>query len=208
MNDLVLPSKVSINEADQFKIKLAIGRSPEAWDLVSKQGLTDLVTTLEAASVPCTKDQAVQLGEMLLGTYPTHNVADPKMYSRGIASIIAEYPVQISAKAVDLITRESKFLPTRADIDQRCKEMMNELKTSIYIANRMIEEHRRREDEEARIAERKRDREEFRKKHGKKSPIDVLREEGIAIGGKTETVIQQKKNRREAKTEATTRRNR
>ena len=208
MNSLVLPSRVSINEADQFKVTAALGRRPETWDLVSKQGLTDLIVTLETASVPCGKDKGTELGKMLLGTYPMHNVGDVAMYSRGISSIIAEYPVQIAARAIDLVTRESKYLPTRADIDQHCKKMLNELKASIYIANRMIEEHKRREDEAARIAERTREREEFRKKHGEKSPMDVLRDEGIKPGGKTETAVQQKKRRRDEKAEAASRRNR
>jgi hypothetical protein len=146
--------------------------------VVGEPALVAMLQDLEAAHVPASLEQAKEQAEILVGSYPKHAVDDPQIYARGIVSLLCEYPRAISSKAIDRVTRVCKWVPTRAELYEALEKEMTELrrarfyvKTQISAAQHLVEYQA--EQERLRI-----DRENFRLKHGDKSPLQVLAEMG------------------------------
>lgn len=182
MGELAAIITEKVSEDYLARLRLAAGRSPSNWELIPVAGLKHSISVLGASATKCDLGQAKKAAEVLLGSYPYHSIGDPQIYSRGIVSVLQGYPPKIAAAAIDQITRTSKFVPTRAEVDQTCKSLFDELRATIVRAKRMLEEHEIRAEAEAEEAKRKAEREEFLEKHGGKSPLEVLREEGIELG--------------------------
>lgn len=84
--------------------------------------LPALSAEAERALAPCGPQMGAQIARILVGSYPSRQVHDPAMFARAIASIFAEFPHEIGKRAVDALTRRSKFLPTRAEVLEACRE--------------------------------------------------------------------------------------
>lgn len=127
---------------------------------------------------PIGKDRAIEFCEVLLGSYPHHNIADVKIYTRSIVSVFAQYPADVCGKAVDAVTLNNKYLPTRFTVFQACEEIASIkrdlIKTTaleISVSKQMAEDKKRAADMEA-------ERKKFRDKYGDKSVLDVMRDKG------------------------------
>lgn len=182
-NEIALPSKTTLDRGAVVLVLKQRGLRAESWELIPRSELPSIISGLDEATEPANMDQAKRAAEVLLGSYPRHTVDDPKIYSRGMVSVLNKFPAHVGAKAVDKLTLKSKFLPTRAEINEQCEAIMGEINAARAIARRMMEEHDRREEEQRKQAERAANRKAFRDKHGDKSPMDVLAGEGITIGG-------------------------
>jgi hypothetical protein len=147
--------------------------------LVPRDDMPALLAELKRCMTPCADSDASKLSELLFGSYPNHKVADPDAYSRGVVSILAEYPLTVAARAVDLVSRKCKFLPTRAELFEECERLMGQLRWALFVAEQTDQERKRRRDEwEDRMAA-ERSRQAFLERHNGKSPLDVLREKGL-----------------------------
>jgi len=180
--ELALPSRSTLDRSVVSRILAERGNRMESMALIAKSELPAIITGLDEITQPANVEQAKRAAEILLGSYPRHAVDDPEIYSRGIVSVLNKFPAHIGAKAVDNLTLKSKFLPTRAELNEHCEAIMGELNAARAIARRMLEEHDRREKEQREEAERAKSRQAFRDKHGDKSPMEVLAAEGISIG--------------------------
>jgi hypothetical protein len=147
--------------------------------LVPRDDMPALMAELKRCMTSCADSDASKLSELLFGSYPNHKVADPDAYSRGVVSILAEYPLTVAARAVDLVSRKCKFLPTRAELFDELERLMGQLRWALFVAEQTDAERKRRRDEwEDRIAA-ERSRQAFLERHNGKSPLDVLREKGL-----------------------------
>jgi len=97
---------------------------------------------------PAGNEAATKLFKILLGSYPERKVNDPEIYARAIVSILAEHSVAIGAKAIDRLTRRSKFYPTRAELAEACADLAGEDNRRRAVAGAMLRAHHRRADEE------------------------------------------------------------
>ena len=185
-NEITLPSNTTLDRGAVDRVLRQRGSRAESWDLIPRAELPPIIAGLDEATHPANMDQAKRAAEVLLGSYPRHAVDDPEIYSRGIVSVLNRFPSHVGAKAVDNLTLKSKFLPTRAELNEQCEAIMGEINAARAIARRMVEEHDRRENEQREQAEREASRKAFRDKHGDKTPLEVLAADGIFTKGTTD----------------------
>lgn len=181
MNDLVILERAEISSGAASKISLAMGKAAENWELIDRQELSSVIQEIASLTIKMSAKNSVELSKLLIGSYPRHMVDDAAVYSRGIVSVLENYPPFVGARAIDELTLKSKFMPTRAELNDHCLIHMNKIRSSMHIANMMLKEHDRRDAEASMRLEREKSREEFRLKHGDKSPLEVLADEGVSI---------------------------
>lgn len=112
---------------------------------------------IEQASAPPTAAQAIELASKLVNSYPGKEVTDPKTYCTAIASVFQTVPRDICAAAVDQITRNLKWFPTRADVHEACQRMMHQRAHALRVVDAHEREARRRQEKYAAEAEAKRE---------------------------------------------------
>ena len=98
-------------------------------------------------------EQAKTLAKILVGSYPSRQVHDAEIYARGVASIFSEYHPTVGKEAVDKLTRNCKFMPTRAEVVTACEVIVSKAGVAARTAKKHMEEKDRREKEEARNKE-------------------------------------------------------
>lgn len=175
-NDLVIASSTMRNPASMGaieKITSQRGRI-ETWELLPRADLKSIIEVLNSDAQPASKEHAKNTAEIMIGSYPRNGIDDPEIYSRGIVSVLMKYPNHVGVTAVNNLTLESKFLPTRADLHQHCEKAFFDFNSIRSRALRMSEEHDRREKEARELDERVRNRKAFRDKYGGKSPLEVI----------------------------------
>ena len=129
-------------------------------------------------SAPSGRDEAAKLAQLLIGSFPRHQVDDPAIYARALVSVLAEYPRWCAIEAIDRITRASHYLPARSDVAKACEAVMEPVREISRVAQVAIDNAEKRARKAADDAMRQADREDFQQRHGSKSPLDVLREQG------------------------------
>jgi len=112
---------------------------------------------IQAASGMPTEAQAVTMAQKLVNSYPGKEVTDPKTYCAAIASVFQTVPMDICAAAVDQITRNLKWFPTRADVHEACQRMVQQRSHALRVLDAHDREARRRQDKRAAEAEAKRE---------------------------------------------------
>lgn len=130
---------------------------------------------------PCEREYAKIQARILFGCYPRAKTDDPKIYTRMVVSLFESYPADVVQKAVDAVTRKSKYLPNRAVIYHALEEAVSPLKRNLTDAHRrkrdlqIIEENKAEKERRAKLEEEK---DAFNKKfyaeHGC-MPFDYLR---------------------------------
>ena len=55
----------------------------------------------------------------MLGSYPSLNLHDPKTYIASLCTMLCGYPLWAGENAVRSVTRESKFVPTQAELTEK-----------------------------------------------------------------------------------------
>ena len=70
----------------------------------------------------CDEAQGAALCVELLASYPYNKASDPAAYIAAIESIIREFPHPLAARAVDSLTRESSYLPSRHEVLEACEK--------------------------------------------------------------------------------------
>lgn len=83
----------------------------------------------------CGVETATKLARVLLGSYP-REPHEPEIYTRAIVSVLAEQPLEIAKKAVDVVTRRLQFLPTRADLCTAIDEIIKERNANFSVKSR------------------------------------------------------------------------
>jgi len=185
MGDLIIPQEVTLGKADLEILKDTQDRRQEQWSLLPVETCRAILPTIEAALTPATEEQARKNAEILIGSYPRHMIDEPQIYSRAIISVFQRFPAWIGAKAVDEITLQNEWPPSRAVVHATCNKLANDVKRTQSVISRMILETKRREDAADEEKNREIAREEFRQKYGEKTPLEVLADEGISIGADT-----------------------
>lgn len=66
-----------------------------------------------------TRDEAAILTKRLLGSYPSLTLHDPKTYIAALCALLCGYPLWAGENAVRSLARESKFIPTQAEIAEK-----------------------------------------------------------------------------------------
>ncbi len=83
-----------------------------------------IIAEIDAASMPASPEVAAQLCQLLVGSYPAREMMDPAIFVRVISATIEEYPIEIGLRAIDALTRHSKWLPTRAELVEELDRRM------------------------------------------------------------------------------------
>lgn len=151
-------------------------RIDERIELIPVDDLNNAITLLKARQLPTTPERGVFWAKAMLGCWPNAKIAEPKIYTRAIASLFAEAPDDLCKAAVDFITCEMTFVPSRAEVNKVLKRLKAERSWRIGTAQAMLREHERRNHQ--RIEEEKRadERARFVEKYGDRSPLDVANE--------------------------------
>ena len=180
MRDLVISSGVVVSADVRLRFQvMASGAPPSGWDLIPVEDLNAVIASIEPVlSQRCDQSGAAKLAEFLLGCYPRNDVDNPEIYSRGIVSVLMKFPPSVGAQAVDQVTLETKFVPRRSEVYEACEAQLAKIKTTLILSKRMLEEHENRKKAKAEAEELAANRKAFREKHGDKSIIQVLKEQG------------------------------
>ena len=123
----LLPKPVLLAIVDEAKREIACAR-PEK-----------LATELEAS----------RAAQILIGSYPHVKLHEAKVFINGLRSVLMEYPYATGTRAVDMLTRTSKFLPTRAELLEACQASVRppgaKYWAALYLAEKQLKEHQERE---------------------------------------------------------------
>ncbi len=107
-----------------------------------------IIAEIEAWDVPCSLDFAKASAKILIGTYPARQLFDAATYGTAIVSVLNEYPEDVCRAAVDHITRECKFLPTRAEMLDALRKTRAETTKYIWRAKAVLKELEARQERE------------------------------------------------------------
>lgn len=161
--------------AHEFDEKLHLhgGKINEYTPLISENALPQVISELEALCVPTSPERATYWGKILAGSYPNLKVQDPKTYAIAISSVFAEAPDDLCRRAVDQITRNHEFPPSRAIVHKTLARLRGERMSKIGVAKAMQREHERRRQEAQEAERRAEERRKWKEKHGDNSPLEV-----------------------------------
>ena len=121
------------------------GRQVDEWTkLIPVSDCRQIISELDGLLIPAGTKTATRQAEILIGSYPAREMADPTIFIKGIASIFSETPKDIGQVAVDQLTRACKWLPTRSEVAMVCGDMVNARRAALRIAYDQLEEHRKR----------------------------------------------------------------
>ena len=147
--------------------------------LLRRDVLLLAVSEVEKLSAPCGPDSGKRWAKTLVGAYPAREMNSPEIFMHAIAADFAEFHDLVCREAFVKITRNCKFLPSRAEVFQTLTQIKGRLNGVKIRAQKQLELHDARAletDREIKIAASKA---AFRQKHGDKSPLEVLREQGM-----------------------------
>jgi hypothetical protein len=123
----------------------SIGSRVDEWTkLIPVDSCRQIISELDELLISAGTETATRQAEILIGSYPAREMADPTIFIRAIASIFSETPKDIGQVAVDQLTRACKWLPTRSEVAQVCGDMVNARRAALRIAHDQLEEHRKR----------------------------------------------------------------
>ncbi|GEM_PF-4537910 len=121
--------------------------------LIPADACEAIVAEVRAILMTRARDRdATALAANLIGAYPGRDLADPGTYTRAIASVFSEFPVELGEAAVDTITRYLRFTPTRADVFGALSSLRGKLLWASTNVGRHLAEHTRRAEEAERRA--------------------------------------------------------
>lgn len=112
-----------------------------------------IIDALDGLLVPCGPKRATDHVRVLLGCYPRIEPHDAKTYTQALVSVMAEAPEDIARQAIDRITRECKFVPTRAELHDKISNLTAERRIQKRAAQKLIDMHLRRKEQAERDRE-------------------------------------------------------
>lgn len=93
--------------------------------------------------------EATRAAQILIGSYPNVKLHDAEIYLKGLASVMHEFSATTIMRAVDMLTRTNRFLPSRAEVLEACRACVEcpgaKHWAALYLAERQLEEHAERE---------------------------------------------------------------
>lgn len=87
---------------------------------------------------------ALTMAKNLIGAYPNERAKDPITYVNAMVTVLAKYPRDIGWKAIDELTLESEFPPTRAELNKACSALLGKRNDMKRAAQAQLVEHARR----------------------------------------------------------------
>jgi hypothetical protein len=128
-------------------------------DLISVDDCNSIIAEVEAASVPAPPQFAARFAALLIGSYPARELGDAAIFSEMLKNTFAEYPSDIGLQAVDALTRQNKWLPSRAELVDALEDLMKRRRHAGHVAQAHLSEH----EHLAQKREKEREREELRR---------------------------------------------
>lgn len=90
------------------------------------------------------KEEAGKMGKNLIGAYPNERAKDPITYAGAMLTVFLSFPKDVCWKAIDEITLESEFPPTRAELHKTCAKLLYQRNSIKRAAQAQLAEHERR----------------------------------------------------------------
>lgn len=122
------------------------------------RAIVDEATRAIAAMKPepaAARLEAMRAAQILVGSYPNVKPHEPEIYLTGLVSVLQEFSASTIMRAVDTLTRTRKYLPSRSEVLEACRDSVEnpgaKWWASIYLAERQLAEHAER-DRDAQIA--------------------------------------------------------
>ena len=100
-----------------------------------------ILAEMDAAGTPATKPQATAAATFLIGAYRATDLNDARLFIRIIVATLQEYPAEVAARAVDELTRTSKWLPSRSELIAACEALMDERRFAERVVKAHLAEH-------------------------------------------------------------------
>ena len=129
-----------------FKRELMSGEFTIAHDkkLLDVDILNAIITESEKFIQPAKEETVLKWAELLVGSYPSNQVKEPKIYIRSLVFDMKEFPEDILEIAVHKIRRDAKWIPSCAEVYQECNKMVIARSAVRYRALNQLREHDRR----------------------------------------------------------------
>ena len=81
---------------------------------------------------PMTREKATTLAARLLGSYPSLNVHDPKIYMTELTLMLLKYPPSIGEQAIIEARRKSpQFIPSVPQVEEACEALFKDTRSAI-----------------------------------------------------------------------------
>jgi len=121
----VLFSQEKMPVTAAFKSELMRGGFQVEYDqkLIPVDSLNAIIAEADQYLKPAAKETVLNWAEMLVGSYPSNQVKEPKIYIRSLIFDMQDFPEDIIEIAVHKIRRECKWIPSCAEVYQKCNEM-------------------------------------------------------------------------------------
>jgi hypothetical protein len=105
---------------DDFDWSIRINRD----HLLSIEVCHAIIKEIDAASVVASELVANRLARLLLGGYIISKVHDRKTFARLVTNAFEHFPADIGRASVEILTRNLKWPPNRADVFEECSKLM------------------------------------------------------------------------------------
>lgn len=144
---VVAPRHLPATRANWQRLDQMVGVAVDEWTrLLPVETCRAVIAELEMPRPAAPREIALDHASLVVGSYPAHrHVGDPDIYIRAIVSLFGEHPADIGREAVELLTRSSKFLPSRAEVNEALQAIVTKRRAVAYTAKRMLAETERRE---------------------------------------------------------------
>lgn len=108
-----------------------------------------LMTALVAALRSAGFDDAKFCTGLLLGSFAARPLIDVNVFTGTMTKVFLDYPFDVGEAAVNSIARRIKFIPAVAEVEEACREIVNERRNALRIARAHLAENRHRREEAA-----------------------------------------------------------
>ncbi len=108
------------SEWEETLRKYNLVESPKE-NLLPLSVLDSISSEVANAKTPASREAVTKWAKFLVGAYPARQMQDPDVYIRSVVFDMSEYPEEAIGRAVHSVRRNSKFIPSCAEIREACE---------------------------------------------------------------------------------------
>lgn len=138
-----VPDRMEVCHRHRFALTSDAAVTPQT-KLIPVEDCNAAIAEVDQFLQPIPIAKATDIAELIVGSYPNARVNNPKIYIRALTSILAELPLDLAHRTMDIATRTLRWPPSRADLHQIASALLQHRQHMRTTAKLHIAERERR----------------------------------------------------------------